>query len=83
MWRSLGKASVVHEARRLDTARDDLGPMILLSTDLPAPRSAGGKALRAVQGDDRSGPVFDVLQLLDPGCMARLRSYGTSGRPPG
>ncbi|MGO8870230.1 MAG: DNA methyltransferase [Acidimicrobiales bacterium] len=79
LWRSLGTASVLHEARRHGTGRDDLGPMVLLSTDLPGPRSPGGKALRAVRGDG-NGPVFDVLELLDPACMERLRAYGTGGR---
>ena len=73
LWRALGKASVLHEVRRRDPARDDLGPLVLLSTDAPAARSAGAKALRAVQGDDRSGPVHDVVELLDPECMERLR----------
>ncbi len=83
MWRALGKASVVHEVRRRDGGRDDLGPMILLSTDAPGPRTAGGKALRAVRGDDRSGPVYDVLELLDPDCMERLRTYGKGDRRSG
>jgi DNA modification methylase len=83
MWKALGKASVVHEVRRRDRSRDDLGPMILLSTDAPGARSAGGKALRAVQGDDRSGPVHDVLEMLDPECMERLRAYGKGDRHSG
>ena len=76
LWRALGMASVLHEIRRRDPSRDDLGPLVLLSTDTPAPRSAGGKALRAVQGDDRSGPVYDVLELFDRESMERLRVYG-------
>jgi DNA modification methylase len=80
MWRVLGKACVLHEAGRRDTARGDLGPLILLSTDVPAPRSAGGKALRAVQGEDGDGAIHDVLELLDPESMDRLRSYGRGDR---
>ena len=38
LWRALGKASVLHEVRSRDTARDDLGPLVLLSTDIPAAR---------------------------------------------
>jgi DNA modification methylase len=83
MWRALGKASVLHEVRERDASRDDLGPMVLLSTDTPTARTAGSKALRAVQADDRSGPVHDVLELLDPGCMARLRIYAEGGRHSG
>jgi DNA modification methylase len=81
LWKALGKASVLHEARNRDPSRDDLGPLVLLSTDLPAARSAGGKALRAVQADDAHTPVHDVLELLDPGGMDRLRAYGAGDRP--
>ncbi|HEX3981258.1 MAG TPA: site-specific DNA-methyltransferase [Acidimicrobiales bacterium] len=77
LWRALGKASVLHEARGRDVARTDLGPLILLTTDRPKPRSAGGRALRAVQGEDHRGPVFDVVELLDAEGMDRLRSYGS------
>jgi DNA modification methylase len=75
LWRALGKASVLHEVRSRNEGRDDLGPLVLLSTDSPAPRADGAKALRAVQGNDRSGPVYDVLELLDPQSMERLRGY--------
>ncbi len=75
LWKALGKASVLHEARARDPRGDGLGPLILLSTDIPSPRSEGGRALRAVMGDDHSGPVFDVLELLDPECTERLRTY--------
>ncbi|MGP0107888.1 MAG: DNA-methyltransferase [Acidimicrobiales bacterium] len=81
LWKALGKASVLHEARNRDPYRDDLGPLVLLSTDLPAARSAGAKALRAVQADDAHTPVHDVLELLDPGGMDRLRAYGAGDRP--
>jgi hypothetical protein len=76
LWKALGKASVVHEARGRDATRTDLGPLILLTTDMPKPRSAGGRALRVVQGEDHLGPVFDVVELLDTDGMDRLRSYG-------
>ena len=49
----------------------------------PAARADGAKALRAVQGDDRSGPVYDVLELLDPECMDRLPAMRAgAARPP-
>ena len=83
LWRALGMASVLHEIRRRDPSRDDLGPLVLLSTDTPAPRSAGDKALRAVQGDGRSGPVHDVVELLDRESMERLRGYGRGERRDG
>jgi site-specific DNA-methyltransferase (adenine-specific) len=76
MWKALGKASVLHQARLQDPERRDLGPLVLLSTDVPSPKSAGGKALKAAQGEHGSGPVLDVLELLDAQCMERLRAYG-------
>jgi DNA modification methylase len=80
MWKALGKASVLHEVRTRDASRHDLGPLVLLSTDVPGARSAGGKALQAVQPDDGSGPVHDVIELLDPVGMERLAQYGRGGR---
>ncbi len=75
LWRALGKASVLHEART-QGGRDDLGPLIILTTDVPADGSAGAKALGGVLG----GPVHDVLELLDPDSKARLRAYGRGKR---
>ena len=77
MLKALGKASVLHEAYRRDPTRGDLGPLVLLSTDLPGARTAGGKALHVVQGADRSGPVHDVVELLDAEGIQRLASYAT------
>jgi DNA modification methylase len=82
LLRALGKASVLRQARDDDPDRTDLGPLILLSTDLPGARSAGGKALRAVQRADGTGTVTDVLELLDRQGMERLADYG-AGAPPG
>ncbi len=78
LWKALGKASVLHEARQRGD-RKDLAPLIILSTDVPVDGSAGAKSLRAVHG----GPVHDVLELLDPESMARLGVYGTGGHHPG
>ncbi len=80
LWKALGKASVLHQARLADGDRDDLGPLVLLTTDLPGPRSAGGKALRAVRGEDGGGPVRDVIELLDPEGSARLLAYASGNR---
>jgi site-specific DNA-methyltransferase (adenine-specific) len=77
LWRALGKASVLHEARGRDATRTDLGPLILLTTDMPKPRSAGGRALRALQGEGHRGPVFDVVELLDAEGTERLGVYGS------
>jgi site-specific DNA-methyltransferase (adenine-specific) len=81
--RALGKASILQQARMRQSRRRDLGPLILLSTEVPAERTAGGKALRAVTGHDRSDPVHDVLKLLDPECMGRLAGYGSGRLRPG
>jgi site-specific DNA-methyltransferase (adenine-specific) len=83
LLRALGKASVLHRARSRDAGRADLGPLVLLSTDVPAERTAAGKALRTVQGSDPSDPVFDVVELLDPEGMRRLAAYGAGGHPTG
>ncbi len=80
LWRALGKASVLHEVRSRDGGRGDMGPFVLLSTDVPMGRTDGSKALRAVLGDDRSGPVHDVIELLDPECMERLAGYAAGTR---
>ncbi|MGA2835761.1 MAG: site-specific DNA-methyltransferase [Acidimicrobiales bacterium] len=76
LWRALGVASVLHGARVADPGRSDLGPLILLSTCLPAARSAGGRALRAVTDAD-DGPVRDACELLDRASTARLAVHGS------
>ena len=72
LWKALGKASVLHEARQ-QGATQGLAPLIVLSTDVPAaarPGPSRSAPCRVV------GPVHDVLELLDPDGMARLGSYG-------
>jgi DNA modification methylase len=81
LWRSLGKASVLHQARQNRPDRSDLGPLVLLTTEVPAERSAAGKALRAVHSTDGSGPVHQVVKLLDPGDMAQLGAIGHGDQP--
>jgi site-specific DNA-methyltransferase (adenine-specific) len=85
LWKALGKAGVLHQARTDGSPRDDLGPLVLLTTDLPGPRTAGGKALRAMRGVDGDGPVFDVVELLDPLGAERLHTLaqGGAGGSPG
>jgi site-specific DNA-methyltransferase (adenine-specific) len=86
LWSALGRASVLHEAVRRDPGRDDLGPLVLFSVDLPAPRSAVGKALAAACPADGSGPIRDVVELLDPESLGRLALLAVGGaeggRPP-
>ena len=63
LWKALGKAAVLHSTE--PEAR-----LVLLTTDLPTPNSAGHRALEAVRGPDES--VYDVIEMLDPGDLARL-----------
>ncbi|MFN2607122.1 MAG: site-specific DNA-methyltransferase [Acidimicrobiales bacterium] len=72
LWKSLGVAAVLH------SARPDL-PLVLLTTDLPVPGSAGHAALRQLMGADR--PVVDVVELLDADGRGRLRQYARGSRP--
>ena len=80
LWKALGKASVLGEARRRDRPRPDIGPLVLLSTDVPNRNSSGDRALRMVMSPDGSGPVHDVVELLDPAGLARLQEYGKGER---
>jgi DNA modification methylase len=60
LWRALGKAGVLDAARRSGA---DIGPLVLLTTDLPARSTAGDRALRAAVGSGR--PVHSVIALDD------------------
>ena len=86
LFRALGKSAVLHQARLAEPTRTDLGPLVLLSTDRPAARSAGAKALTIARSPDGAGPVHDVVELLDAASMERLaatrlepEAYGSSG----
>jgi DNA modification methylase len=72
LWKALGKAAVLHQGGQ------EL-PLVLLTTDAPARGSAGYVALDVVKGPGR--PVFDLIELLDPGDQERLRDYAVRGRP--
>jgi site-specific DNA-methyltransferase (adenine-specific) len=76
LWKSLGKAAVLHESQAADGA--GAMPLVLLTTDAPAKGTAGHQALRVMRGDDR--PVFDVVELMNTDDQARLRAYATLGR---
>ena len=74
LWKALGKAAVLSQS--------DLGlPLVLLTTDAPRRGSAGHAALGVVLGADK--PVFDVIEILDPGAQARLKGYAERGRDAG
>ncbi len=70
LWKVLGKAAV------LQAAGKHL-PLVLLTTDAPAPGSSGSAALEAVRGPGR--PVFDVIELLNARDHERLRRYAGRG----
>ncbi len=76
LWKSLGKAAVLHES--------GFGiPLVLLTTDAPAKGTAGAQALAVLCGNNR--PVFDVVELLNTGDQDRLHAYaqcGRAGAPP-
>jgi site-specific DNA-methyltransferase (adenine-specific) len=66
LWKALGKAAVLHEAR-------PSVPFVLLTTDVPTAGSAADAALRAVVGPDKA--VYDVVELLNTDGQERLRRY--------
>lgn len=74
LWKTLGKAAVLHEGR------GDL-PLVLLTTDAPARGSAGYAALKVLKGAGR--PVFDLVELLNACDQERLRNYALRGHPAG
>jgi len=65
VWRALGRAHVM--------ASNDVGPLVILTTQLPKSGSEADRALRA------SGPggIFDTVDLLSTEARARLRLYAS------
>jgi DNA modification methylase len=72
LWKALGKAAVLHQGGK------DL-PLVLLTTDAPTRGGAGSAALEALRRP--GGPVFDLVELLNPSDQERLRGYALKGRP--
>lgn len=68
LWRALGKASVL-------AANDTGNRLLLLTTDVPAPASPGGRALAAVTGEGAGKTVVDVVRLLDDDDLKRLHQH--------
>jgi site-specific DNA-methyltransferase (adenine-specific) len=67
LWKTLGKAAVLHDELG-DTAR-----FVLLSTELPGSSSAAGSALRSAK---RSKLIIDAVSVYDAGTgRASLREY--------
>jgi site-specific DNA-methyltransferase (adenine-specific) len=71
LWKALGKAAVL-DAGRAGTA--GVGPLVLLTTDLPARQSPAGKALAVMCGPGRA--VHDAVDLCDVDAVRRLGAYG-------
>ncbi len=71
LWKSLGKAGVLHES-------SVAMPLVLLTTDAPPKGTAGYRALSVMRGSTR--PVFDVFELLNADDQARLHGYAMNGR---
>jgi hypothetical protein len=67
LWRTLGRVLLLrqrHKARR---------PVILLTTDLPQPKSAGERSLHATG----CNAIFDVIEMTSAEGHERLRRYAT------
>ncbi|HEX3334228.1 MAG TPA: site-specific DNA-methyltransferase [Acidimicrobiales bacterium] len=71
VWRALGRAHVMAAA--------GVGPLVVLTTQLPRAGTEADRALRAAG----PGGVFDVVDLLSPDAAARLAAYavGRSSAP--
>ena len=69
LWTALGRAAAVSAAGQ--------GKVVLLTTALPAPRSPGDRAIRALG----SAAVFDAVELFDPAGADRLRAYACGPYP--
>lgn len=68
LWRCLGRSGVLAAA--------GWAPVVLLTSELPPPRSTGDHALRTV---GRAG-FFDAIEMLDGDGQRRLAQYAGGGR---
>jgi site-specific DNA-methyltransferase (adenine-specific) len=71
LWKAIGKAAVIDQVKR--GAR-----LVLLTTDAPAPGSAGALALAEVVGERK--PIRAVVEMLDPTDQQLLRRYAATKR---
>jgi site-specific DNA-methyltransferase (adenine-specific) len=69
VWRTLGRAHVM--------AAQGVGPLVVLTTQLPRPGTEADRALRAAG----PGGLFDAVDLFSPAARDRLHAYA-SGRVP-
>lgn len=68
LWKALGRAGVLH-------ALGLSGRLVLLTTDRPAPNSAGYRALEAVTGPGK--PVYAVVEMGDRDDLHRLARFAS------
>ena len=68
LWKAIGRAAVLY-------SRPVREPLVLLTTNRPAPNSAGQRALNAVTGDDK--PIRAVIEMGDPENLERLGHFAT------
>lgn len=70
LWKVLAQAAVLHQS-------ECPPPLVLLTTSVPTPKSAGAKALAALTGPGR--PAYDVIALDVPADRERLRRCASDG----
>ena len=66
LWKALGKAAVLH------STNPDI-PLVLMTTDRPAPNSSGHRALSALSGPGR--PIRAVIGMLSPDDIESLAAF--------
>lgn len=71
LWKTLGRASVLK-------AKEPDAKLLVVTSNLPKPKSEGEKALKAVG----SWSVFDAIEMFDPAGVARLRAYAAGADAP-
>ena len=68
LWKAIGRAAVLH-------SRPNREPLVLLTTDRPAPNSAGQRALDAITGDDK--PIRAVIEMGNLEDLERLTRFAS------
>ena len=68
LWKAIGRAAVLH-------SRPNKEPLVLLTTDRPAPNSAGQRALDAVTGENK--PIRAVIEMGDLEDLERLGRFAS------
>ena len=74
LWKALGKAAILG-TQFPDAERPCR--YVLISTDVPTPGSAGGRAIHEAQA---AGLVWDVLNISEPETVAALLHYASGKR---